>query len=172
MKREPEPTRRTPATKRVADTGASHGLAAFGSSTWNSQSRFDDEAVTPCEGRTACGATFRPLSCWERFSVCSVSQLYMKTEKKMRNLIIAGTTLLSFALAAPAGAAALSRPDACRAQYPNANCLNTGPGGPSYREGGYYNAYRGYAPYGYRHGAFAAVPFGWENPYVAWGVGY
>ena len=87
----------------------------------------------------------------------------------MKSLIIVGTTLLSLAMAAPAGATALSHPDACRAQYPNANCLNTGPGNPFTGGAGPYarSHYPGLVPYG----AYAAAPMAWEGPYV-WGNGY
>ena len=87
----------------------------------------------------------------------------------MKSLIIVGTTFLSLALAAPAGATALSHPNACRAQYPNANCLNTGPGNPFTGGAGPYarSHYPMLAPYG----AYAAAPMAWEGPY-AWSNGY
>jgi hypothetical protein len=95
-----------------------------------------------------------------------------KTEQKMKSLIILGTTLLSFALTAPAGAAALSHPDACRAIYPNANCLNTGPGNPYSGYAGLYA--RSNTPDLVPYGAYATapfVPYAWDDGYAV-GIGY
>jgi len=56
----------------------------------------------------------------------------------MRNLKLFGATaMVSFALCAPAAAAVIDNPNACRAMFPNANCVNDGPGNP-YSDGGGY----------------------------------
>lgn len=83
----------------------------------------------------------------------------------MRNLKLFGATaLVSLALCAPAAAAVISNPDACRAMFPNANCVNDGPGNPYTDGGGYITdqyptlgppgfVVYGYAPaYGYAPG--------------------
>lgn len=57
----------------------------------------------------------------------------------MRNLKLFGATALvaSLAFSAPAMATIINNSNACRAMFPNANCLNHGPGNP-YTDGGGY----------------------------------
>jgi hypothetical protein len=82
----------------------------------------------------------------------------------MRNLKLFGATaLVSLALCAPAAATAINNPDTCRAMFPNANCLNHGPGNP-YTDGGGYitDQSPSFGPPGFVSYGYAVPAYGYE----------